>query len=266
MRSRACRRVRRRCREVLDDLLAGQHGLGDVIEHGAPRTIARQPIAIHRGNRGRQRARWGDCDRCPIPCDRGHARSIERQTASANSEVDAVPPRSRVRTCPAARTRRSAVMMRVGRRPFVDVPQHQHRRQQQRGRVRDVLPGDVRRAAVHRFEDADLGAQVRGADDAETADEAGAQIRHDVAVQVRHHEHVELRRGSSRGACTPRRRSSRRTSMSGKRAGDGAHALEKQAVAELHDVRLVDGRDLLAAVTSGVVEGELARSASTRAR
>ena len=41
---------------------------------------------------------------------------------------------------------------------------------------------------------ADLAAQVGGADDAETADQPGAQIRDDVAVQVGHHQHVELRR------------------------------------------------------------------------
>ena len=40
----------------------------------------------------------------------------------------------------------------------------------------------------------DLGAEVRGADDAEPADQAGAQIRHDVAVEVRQHQHVELLR------------------------------------------------------------------------
>ena len=38
-------------------------------------------------------------------------------------------------------------------------------------------------------------AEVGRADDAETADEAGAEIRDDVAVQVRHHQHVELLRG-----------------------------------------------------------------------
>ncbi len=36
--------------------------------------------------------------------------------------------------------------------------------------------------------------EIGGADDAESADEAGAQIRHDVAVQIRQHQHVELRR------------------------------------------------------------------------
>ena len=38
--------------------------------------------------------------------------------------------------------------------------------------------------------------------------------------------------------------------------GDGPAALEEQAVGQLHDVRLVDGRDLAPAVGDGVVEGE----------
>ena len=40
-------------------------------------------------------------------------------------------------------------------------------------------------------------------------------------------------------------------------ARDGADALEEQPVAELHDVRLVDGRHLLPAVPPRVLEGEL---------
>ena len=45
---------------------------------------------------------------------------------------------------------------------------------------------------MHRFEYADRFAEVRRADGAEPADEAGAQIRHDVAVEVRKEQHVEL--------------------------------------------------------------------------
>ena len=40
----------------------------------------------------------------------------------------------------------------------------------------------------------DLRAEIGRADHAESADEAGAQIRHDVAVQIRQQQHVELRR------------------------------------------------------------------------
>ena len=126
------------------------------------------------------------------------------------------------------------------------------------------LPGDVGRAAVDGLEHRDLGPEVRRADDAEPADQAGAEIRHDVAVQVRQHQHVELLRVASRAACTRRRRSARRTGCRGTRARHVADAVEEQPVAELHDVRLVDRRHLLAAVPPRVLEGEL-RDARRRA-
>ena len=63
--------------------------------------------------------------------------------------------------------------------------------------------------------------------------------------------------GSSRAACSRRRRSARRTVMSVYSRETFARALEEQPVAELHDVRLVDGGDPLAAVRARVLEGEL---------
>ena len=61
---------------VSDDFLARQHGFGDVIAHGVLRNIARPSVPV------RQDARA----------------SSALLTASANSNVLAVPPRSRVRT------------------------------------------------------------------------------------------------------------------------------------------------------------------------
>ena len=106
--------------------------------------------------------------------------------------VDAFPPRSRVVRSGVASTRNERRFDAAGGRRLADMIEHQQRRAQQRGRVGDVLARDVRRAAVHRFEDADVFAEVRGADGAEPADEAGAQIRHDIAVQIREQQHVEL--------------------------------------------------------------------------
>ena len=100
-----------------------------------------------------------------------------------------------------------------------------------------------------------VGAEVRRADDAEAADQAGAEIRDDVAVQVRHHEHVELPRvhhevhaGGVDDLLVVR--------DVGVLARDGADALEEQPVAELHDVGLVDRRHLLPAVPPRVLERE----------
>ena len=71
------------------------------------------------------------------------------------------------------------------------VIQHQQGRQQQRRRVRHVLAGDVRCAAVHRLEDRRVVAKVRAWHDAEPTDETRAEVGHDVAVEVGQHQHVE---------------------------------------------------------------------------
>src|SRR6185503_18104781 len=80
----------------------------------------------------------------------------------------------------------------VGDRVLAEVAQHQQRREQERRGVRHAFAGDVGRAAMDGFEDADVRAQVGPGYYAEPAHEAGAQVRHDVAVQVRQEQHVEL--------------------------------------------------------------------------
>ena len=176
--------------QVPRDLFAGEHGLGDLVEHRHDPTIP--PLHSQTPNRKDwelARERRLDTNRS-LMC----APTSFRQMASVNSIVLAVPPRSRVRTLPSASTSPSAFIDAVGHRAFVDVAQHQQRRQQQRRGVGDALAGDVGRAAVHRLEHADLDAEVRRRHDAEPADQPGAQVRHDVAVEVRHQQHVELRR------------------------------------------------------------------------
>ena len=98
-----------------------------------------------------------------------------------------------------------------------EVAEHQRAGQDQRGRVRLVQAGVLRRRAVDRLEDGGLGADVGARRDAEAADQPGAQVADDVAVQVRQDQHVVQRRASGRAACTccrrcgPRTRSGRRT-------------------------------------------------------
>ena len=74
------------------------------------------------------------------------------QTAEVNSEVVELPPRSRVRTTPRPSTRSSARWIASGRRSLAQMTEHQQRRHQQGHGVREVLPRDIRRAAVHRLE------------------------------------------------------------------------------------------------------------------
>ena len=175
--------------------------------------------------------------------------------ASVKSSVRAVPPRSRRPDGAGRQHARQAAEGAVGGGLLAEVPQHHDRREQQRGRIRDALAGDVGRAAVDGLEHRHAGAEVRAGHDAEPADQPGAQVGDDVAVEVRQHDHVELlglhhelhARGVDDALVVGDVRM---------RAGDLANAVEEQAVAELHDVRLVDRRDLLAAVLFRVREGE----------
>ena len=118
------------------------------------------------------------------------------------------------------------------------------------------LPGDVRRAAVHRFEHADVGAEIRRADDAEAADQPGAQIRDDVAVEIRQHQHVELlgvhHQLHARGVDDPLVVGDVDVLARG-----AADAVEEQPVAQLHDVRFVDRGHLLPPVPPRVLEREV---------
>ena len=87
--------------QVPRHIISGEDGLGDVVEHHG---------SDYQGN-GSLAARPH------LP--------ISRHTASVNSVVDADPPRSRVRTSPAASTRSSAPRMRGPRRARRCV-QHHH--------------------------------------------------------------------------------------------------------------------------------------------
>jgi hypothetical protein len=60
--------------------------------------------------------------------------------------------------------------------------EHHQRRQQEGGRVRQVLAGDVRRAAVHGLEHRGLVAEIRTRYHAEATDEPGTEVGHDVPV------------------------------------------------------------------------------------
>ena len=92
---------------------------------------------------------------------------------------------------------------------------------------------------------------------AEAADQTGAQVREDVAVEVLQTQHVELVRvhhelhagGIDDGVVGL---------DLGVVLGDLAEAVEEEPVGELHDVGLVDRGDLLAAPFARVLEGEAA--------
>ena len=108
---------------------------------------------------------------------------------------------------------------------------------------------------MDRLEDRGLGADVGARRDAEPADQAGAQVADDVAVQVRQHQHVvqlglldELHAHVVDDAILE-------LDAALVVRGDGPAALEEQPVGQLHDVGLVDGRHLVPAVGDRVLEG-----------
>ena len=197
MRSRACSPLLAvAAAEVASDLLAREDGLGDVVEH---RSRADYSTAQLHGSSA-EPAAWPSA-----AVQRGRSR---RRTPV----VDAVPPRSRVRTLP--------VGQHVGRAPRMT-----RSAAAPSSMCRSISTADSSSAVgFARFLPAmsgalpctasntrDLGPEVRRADDAEAADEAGAQIRDDVAVQIRQQQHVELLGLHHQVHARRRRRSARRT-------------------------------------------------------
>ena len=72
---------------------------------------------------------------------------------------------------------------------FLEPVEHQLGGQEHRDRIDLVLAGVFRRRAVRRFEDGVFVAEVGAGREAESADQAGAQIADDVAEHVFRHEH-----------------------------------------------------------------------------
>jgi len=81
---------------------------------------------------------------------------------------------------------------RLGSLELIQVAQHHHRGEDHRGRIDHVLTGVLGCGTVDGFEDGDLVAVVSGRSEAESTDQPGGEIRNDVAVQIRRHDHIEL--------------------------------------------------------------------------
>ena len=75
---------------------------------------------------------------------------------------------------------------------LAEMAQHQQSRADDRGWIRDVLAGNIRRGAVNGFKHRYLMADVRAWHKAETADESSAEVGDDVAVEIFHQQHVVL--------------------------------------------------------------------------
>jgi len=74
------------------------------------------------------------------------------------------------------------------------VVEHLGSGQQQRARVGDALPGDVRRRAVHGLENRGIGTDIGARRKPQPTDQPGTQVGQNVAEQIGGHDHVELLR------------------------------------------------------------------------
>ena len=74
----------------------------------------------------------------------------------------------------------------------IQVIEHHARGPKQSGRIGDVPACDIRRAAVYGFKHGIFAAQVGAGHQSQPADQPAGQIGEDVAVQVRHDQHVIL--------------------------------------------------------------------------
>src|SRR3989442_1998658 len=138
---------------------------------------------------------------------------------------------------------------------FAEMLEHQHGAHEERGGIGQTVSGDVRRGAVNGLKHGDLIADVRAGNYAEAADKARGKIAHHVAVEVGQEEKVELLRIEHHlhaGVVHDQFL----VLDGGMFLRDSADGLEKQPVAHLHDIGLVNGVDFLAPAASRVFKGE----------
>lgn len=138
-----------------------------------------------------------------------------------------------------------------------EVAEHHAAGEDEGGGVGLVLALDVEAdVAAAGLEDGDLAAHVAAGDDAGAADEAGADVGQDAAVQVGHDHDVELL-----GAADALHGGVVDDHVVGLDGGvllaDLLDGVAEEAVGQLHDVGLVDAGDLAAVVGQGEGEGEL---------
>ena len=138
-----------------------------------------------------------------------------------------------------------------------EVPQHHGGAQDERRRVGLVLALDVEPdVAAAGLEDGHVAAHVAARHDASPADQPGADVGQDAAVQIRHHHDVELLR--ARDALHRRVVDDHVVALERRVVlGDFLDRVAEQTVGELHDVGLVHACDLLAVVRERKGEGEL---------
>ena len=125
---------------------------------------------------------------------------------------------------------------------------HHGGREDERGRIDDILAGVLRRRAVHRFKDRHAVAVVCARCKAEATNESGGKITNDVAVEVRCNNHIELRGIFHHLVCNVVDDEVVRLDRRVLRGELFTDALE-HPLGKLQDVRLARRRNLLAPLT-----------------
>lgn len=137
------------------------------------------------------------------------------------------------------------------------VSEHHDGAEEEGGGVGEALAGNVRGGAVDGLEDGALIADVARGGEAETADEAGAHVGENVAVEVGHDEDLVVVGGGVGDHLEARVVEELGVELdAGEVLGHLLGDLEEQTVRQLHDGGFVDDADLLATNRLGVLEGE----------
>lgn len=147
-----------------------------------------------------------------------------------------------------------------GDRLFVDVVEHHHAGHNHRQRVGDPFVGDVRGRAMDGFEDGRFITDVAAGDNAQAADQSGAQIAHEIAIEIFHQQDIEMHRilyefhaaGVDDDFLVIDVGIFLFVNLPG--------AIQEKAVGQLHDVGFVEDGDFLAMPSRGVAKG-IARDA-----
>lgn len=137
------------------------------------------------------------------------------------------------------------------------VAQHHHGGEQQGGGVGEALASDIGGGAVDGLEDGALVADVARGGQAQAADEAGAHVGQDIAVEVGHDEDLVVVGDGVGGHLEAGVVEQLVVELDAREVlGDVAGGGQEQAVGQLHDGGLVDDADLVAADLLGLLEGE----------
>src|SRR5215213_1661744 len=137
-----------------------------------------------------------------------------------------------------------------------EVDQHVLRREQGRERVCAVLSRVLRGRTVHRLEDRDLLTNIRPGSDTKAAGKTRAQVRQNIAVEVRADEHVvEVRLHGELHAHVVHDAVVYLLEVVFVVLGDLEEHVPEETVGKLHDVGLVDHGDVFATLFFGSFEG-----------